>query len=151
MIMGGKWFLSQLREDGFMDDETIRRILSESRTIAVVGLSPKEDRPSHRVASYLISQGFRVIPIHPKATEILGQRAYPFLEDVPDDIKIDVVDVFRKPQETPPIARQAVKRGAKVLWLQEGIVNEEAAKIASEGGLLVVMDRCMLKEHKRLI
>jgi uncharacterized protein len=132
-----------------MDDHMIPDILENSRVIAVVGLSPKEDRPSYRVASYLKDQGYRIIPVNPGASTILGEKAYASLEEIPPEIQLDVVDVFRRTQDTPAIADQAVATGARVLWLQEGIVNEEAAKKAKNAGLMVVMDRCMLKEHRR--
>jgi hypothetical protein len=134
-----------------MEDHAVKQILEGSRTIAVVGLSPKEDRPSYGVASYLKAQGYRIVPVNPGVAEVLGEKAYPSLDRVPPDIRIDVVDVFRRPEEALPIAEQAVERGARVLWLQEGIVNDEAAETARRGGLRVVMNRCMLKEHKRLL
>ncbi len=134
-----------------MDDSMIRDILENARVIAVVGLSPKEDRPSYRVASYLQGHGYRVIPVNPAASTILGEKAYASLKEIPPEIQVDVVDVFRRPEDTPVIADQAVATGARVLWLQEGIVNEEAATKAREAGLMVVMDRCMLKEHHRLL
>lgn len=134
-----------------MEDSAIREILEEAKVVAVVGLSPKEDRPSYRVASYLKGCGYRIIPVNPAVQEVLGERAYGSLEEIPDSIRVDVVDVFRRPQDTPAIAKEAVTRKARVLWLQEGIVSREAEEIASASGLLVVMDRCMLKEHKRLM
>jgi predicted CoA-binding protein len=134
-----------------MDDQTLRGILQSARTIAVVGLSPKEDRPSHRVAAFLKDQGYRIIPVHLSVSDVLEEKAYPSLTEIPEDIQVDVVDVFRRPEDTPPIADEAVARRARVLWLQEGIINEEAAERAQKGGLQVIMDRCMLKEHKRLM
>ena len=128
-------------------DET-KKILTESKTIAVVGLSPKEDRPSYRVADYLKSKGYRIIPVNPNAQEILGEKSYPDLASIPGDI--DVVDIFRKSEDVPPVVDEAIKTGAKAVWMQEGIVNEPAARKARSAGLLVVMDRCMLKEHKKL-
>ena len=133
-----------------MTDQEIRDTLKESRNIAVVGLSPKESRPSFRVASYLKAQGYRIIPVRPGVDEILGEKAYPSLSDIPPDIQIDVVDIFRRPEEVPPIVEEAIMRKAKTVWMQEGIVNEEAAQQAEEAGLRVVMDRCMLKEHQYL-
>jgi uncharacterized protein len=137
-------------EDGSFspDDRRLRALLEESRTIAVVGLSSKPWRASHRVASYLQAAGYRIIPVNPKETEVLGEQAYPSLKDVPEPV--DVVDVFRRAENTPDIARRAVQIGAKALWLQSGIVNEEAGRIAEEGGLSVIMDRCMMVEHARL-
>ena len=130
------------------DDDEIRSILLSAKTIAVVGLSSKPWRPSNEVASYLQSGGYRIIPVNPNETEALGERAYPSLDEVPEDV--DIVDVFRRAEETPPVARAAVRVGAKALWLQDGVVNEEARRIAEEGGLLVVMDDCMMREHRRL-
>jgi len=134
-----------------MEDSAIQEILQRAKVIAVVGLSPREDRPSYRVASYLKGCGYRIIPVNPAVQEVLGERAYGSLGEIPDSIEVDVVDVFRRPEDTPAIAEEAVARKARVLWLQEGIVSQEAKDIASASGLQVVMDRCMLKEHKRLI
>ena len=128
--------------------DEIKKILTESKTIAVVGLSPKEDRPSYRVASYLKSKGFRIIPVNPNAQEILGEKSYPDLRSIPENI--DVVDIFRKSEDVPPVVDEAIQTGAKAVWMQEDIVNEPAAQKARSAGLLVVMDRCMLKEHRKL-
>ena len=130
------------------DDPGLRSILGEARTIAVVGLSSNPERYSFEVASYLQSKGYRIIPVNPNETDVLGERAYPSLMDVPD--KVDAVDVFRRSGETPEIARQAVAIGAKVLWLQNDIVNDEARRIAEEGGLEVVMGVCIMSTHRRL-
>lgn len=127
----------------------IETILRESKTIAVVGLSPKPNRPSHQVASYLQAQGYRIIPVNPRADEILGERSYLHLTQVPEPV--DVVDIFRRSEEVPPIVEAAIAIGARVVWMQEGIVNEAAAERARAAGLMVIMDRCMLKEHRRLI
>ena len=127
-------------------DDTINRIL-KMRTIAVVGLSPKPERASHDVARYLLSQGYKIIPVNPVQEEILGLKCYPNLSAIPEPV--DLVDVFRRPEHCPPIAKEAVAIGAKALWLQLGIANDEAARIASDGGLLVVMDRCIKIEHGR--
>lgn len=126
----------------------LRRILKENRTIAVVGLSADWYRPSYFAAKYMQEHGFRVIPVNPKYEEILGEKCYPDLKSIPD--KIDIVDVFRKPADCVPIAQDAVAIGAKVLWLQLGVVNQEAERIALAGGLDVVMDRCMKIEYARL-
>jgi predicted CoA-binding protein len=131
-------------------DAELRSILGDAETIAVVGLSSKPHRYSYEVASYLQDKGYRIVPINPKETEVLGERAYPSLGDVPSDIDIDVVDVFRRAEETPPVAEAAVARGAKVLWLQDGIVNDDARQIAEGGGLTVVMGTCMKRTSKRL-
>jgi predicted CoA-binding protein len=129
-------------------DEELRSILGSARTIAVVGLSSKSSRPSHEVAAYLQGKGYRIVPVNPNETEVLGERAFASLLDV--DVPVDAVDVFRRAEHTPEIARQAVQVGAKVLWLQEGIVNEEAYRIATEGGLEVVMGACMMRTRERL-
>ncbi len=128
-------------------DETISSIL-KMHTIAVVGLSPKEDRPSIDVARYLLDHGYKIIPVNPGQDEILGHKCYPNLSAIPEPV--DLVDVFRRPEHCPPIAEQAVAISAKALWLQLGIVNDDAARIASNAGLLVVMDRCIKIEHARL-
>ena len=130
------------------NDEELRSILGSAHTIAVVGLSSKPWRPSHEVATYLQGKGYRIVPVNPNETEVLGERAYPRLLDV--DVPVDAVDVFRRAEHTPEIARQAVQIGAKVLWLQEGIVDEEAFRIGTEGGLDVVMGACMMRERTRL-
>jgi predicted CoA-binding protein len=129
-------------------DEELRSILGSARTIAVVGLSSKSSRPSHEVAAYLQGKGYRIVPVNPNETEVLGERAFASLLDV--DVSVDAVDVFRRAEHTPEIARQAVQVGAKVLWLQEGVVNEEAYRIATEGGLEVVMGACMMRTRERL-
>ena len=128
---------------------TIQQILRESKTVAVVGLSPRSDRDSHAVARYLQAQGYRVIPVNPAVAEVLGRKSYPDLVSIGEPV--DLVDVFRRPETVVPIAQQAVSIGAKALWLQLGIVNEEAAEIARLGGLDVVMDRCTHAEHRRLV
>lgn len=127
-------------------EQSINRILAMS-TIAVVGLSPKEERASNGVARYLLDHGYRIIPVNPVQEEILGVKCYPNLAAI--DEPVDVVDVFRRPEHCPPIAEQAVAMGAKALWLQLGIVSDEAARIAATGGLLVVMDHCLKIEHRR--
>ncbi len=129
----------------------LRSLLGEARVIAVVGISSKEWRPSHEVASYLQDHGYRIIPINPNEAEVLGERAYPSLLDIPEDVRVDVVDVFRRPEHTAEVARDAVQVGARLLWLQEGIVSEEAARIAQEGGLDVVMGVCIKKVRQRLM
>jgi len=124
------------------------KILNICRTVAVVGLSPKPDRPSNHVANYLKEQGYRIIPVNTYAGEILGETCYPDLSSIPEPV--DVVDIFRRSEAVPPIVEEAIKIGAKAVWMQEGVINEEAAARAEEAGLLVVMDRCMLKEHRKL-
>ncbi len=126
----------------------LRRILKESRTIAVVGLSADWFRPSYFAAKYMQEHGYRIIPVNPKYTEILGERCYPDLQSIPE--KVDIVDVFRKSADCAPIAKQAVAIGAKTLWLQIGVINEEAQQIAEDAGLSVVVDRCVKIEYARL-
>jgi predicted CoA-binding protein len=120
----------------------------ENHTIAVVGLSPKWYRPSYFAAKYLLDHGYRVIPVNPGHEEILGQRSYPSLLDIPE--RVDVVDLFRKPADVPPLVDQAIGIGARVVWMQIGIVHEEAAERARAAGCEVVMDRCMKIEYARL-
>jgi predicted CoA-binding protein len=126
----------------------LRRILKNNHTIAVVGLSADWYRPSYFAAKYMQEHGFRIIPVNPKYDEILGEKCYPNLKAIPE--AVDIVDVFRKPDDCVPIAEDAVAIGAKVLWLQLGVVNEEAARVAKAGGLEVVMDRCVKIEYARL-
>ena len=130
-------------------DKDLKDILLSTKTIASVGLSGNQEKESYWIASYLKDQGYHVSPVNPTATEILGEKAYPNLESVPE--KIDVVQVFRRPEDVPPVVDAAIKAGAKVVWMQEGIVHEEAAQKAREAGLQVVMDACMRATHRRLI
>ncbi|MHB1325092.1 MAG: CoA-binding protein [Thermoleophilia bacterium] len=129
-------------------EDRIESIIAGARVIAIVGASPNRGRPSHMVMSYLMENGFQVIPIRPKVKEILGRTCYESLMEVP--LPVDVVDVFRKPEACPEIAGAAVAIGAKTLWLQEGIVSNEAARIAREGGLQVVMNHCIKKAHQAM-
>ncbi len=140
-----------MAQEGFdqVDDEQIRQILQQYRYVAIVGLSPKEDRPSFQVAQFLKDHGYHIVPVHPQAQTILGEKVYPRLEDIP--FAIDIVDVFRRPEDTPAVAESAVRIGAKVLWLQLGIQNEIARSIAETGGLQVIEDRCMKIEYRRLL
>jgi predicted CoA-binding protein len=130
------------------DPDELRKIYADTTTIAVVGASEDERKASHTIPRYLQREGFRIIPVNPKGGQILGEKVYPALRDIPESV--DVVDVFRPSPETPDIAREAVAIGAKVLWLQEGIASEEAERIATDGGLKVVMDRCMGETHYHL-
>ncbi|MGD0301050.1 MAG: CoA-binding protein [Bryobacteraceae bacterium] len=123
-------------------------LLRRSRTIAVVGLSSKKFRPSYGVAEYMQTQGYRIIPVNPNESEVLGEKTYRSLEDVPEHI--DIVDIFRRSEFVGPIVDSAIRLGANAIWMQEGVVHEEAAKKARAAGLAVVMDRCILKEHMRL-
>jgi predicted CoA-binding protein len=133
----------------------LRRILGSNRTLAVVGLSPQWHRPSFFAAKYMQSHGYRIVPVNPGATEILGERAYPSVTAAADalaaqGVKIDMVDCFRRSEDIPPLADEAIAIGAKCLWLQLGVVNEAAAAKARAAGLEVVMDRCVKIEHARL-
>lgn len=131
----------------YQDVRVIREILHNAHTIAIVGLSPDTLRPSNFVGYYLQRHGYKVVPVNPKETEILGEKSYASLTDIP--FPVDVVDVFRRPDAVPGIARAAVQIGAKALWLQFGVISREGAEIAEQGGLQVVMDRCMKVEHAR--
>ncbi len=131
------------------NDQMMKDILLSAKTIASVGLSSNPEKESYWIVKYLKDQGYRIIPVNPTADEILGEKAYPDLESVPE--KIDVVQVFRKPEDVPPVVDSAIKVGAKAVWMQEGIVHEEAAQKAREAGLQVVMDACMRVTHRRLI
>jgi predicted CoA-binding protein len=133
----------------YQDPLTIQRVLHSAATIAIVGLSSNELRPSYFVGYYLKRHGYRVIPVNPREQEILGETCYPSLQDVPE--KVDVVDVFRAPDALPGIARDAVAIGASTLWCQFGVINEEGARIAEDGGLTVIMDRCLKIEHARYV
>jgi len=123
-------------------------IIQNSHVIAVVGLSPNPDRPSNEVGRHMQENGFRVIPVNPTAKEILGEVCYPDLTAIPE--KVDVVDIFRRSEDVPPIVEQAIKIGAKSVWMQEGVINEDAALRARQAGLNVVMDSCIWKEYRRL-
>jgi hypothetical protein len=127
--------------------EAIKQILDECRTIAVVGLSSNPRRASNGVARYMREQGYKVIPVNPNETQVFGEKAYPSLSDVPG--KIDLVDVFRRSEEAGAAVDEAIKVGARAVWLQEGVIDHEAAHRAQDAGLLVVMNRCWLKEHRR--
>ena len=131
----------------YQDPETIRAILREAKTIAVVGLSPDPSRDSHGVARYLQLHGYRIVPVNPTATELLGETSYASLGDIP--FPVDVVDVFRRSDAVPAIAEEAVQIGAKSLWLQLGVISQEGAETAERAGLRVVMDRCIMVEHRR--
>lgn len=133
----------------WQDPEVITAVVTGARSVAVLGASPNPARPSHGVAAYLRRAGLRVYPVNPALTELFGVPAYRRLADVPEPV--DVVDVFRRPEFTSDIAAEAVAAGAKALWLQLGVVNEEAARTAAAGGLAVVQDRCLAVEHRRLM
>ncbi|NAS22413.1 CoA-binding protein [Herbidospora sp. NEAU-GS84] len=133
----------------YQEPQDIQRVVNTARTVAVVGLSGNELRASNFVGFYLKRHGFKVFPVNPREKEILGETCYPSLSDIPEPV--DVVNVFRAPDAVPGIAREAVEIGAKALWLQFGVISEEGARIAAEGGLTVIMDRCMKIEHARYL
>jgi len=130
------------------ETDEIRDLLTTAETIAVVGCSPKPTRDSHRVAAYLQRAGYRVIPVNPGHDEILGERCYPKLRSIPDEVAIDIVNVFRRPEHVPAIAADAIARGARALWLQLGVGNAEAERLAAGAGLTVVSERCIKVEHQ---
>lgn len=132
-----------------MDQNQIIHILKTARTIAVVGLSSNPEKDSYPIAEYLQQQGYRIIPVNPTAKEILGEKVYPDLPSIPEPV--DVVQIFRPPEAVPPIVQQAIQIKAKVIWMQTGITNEEAAQAARAAGLEVVEDRCMRVDHRFLI
>jgi uncharacterized protein len=127
--------------------DVIFEILKEYKTIAVVGLSSNPMRPSHGVTEYMQSEGYRIIPVNPNETEVLGEKSYARLEDVPE--KIDIVNVFRRAEEVPPVVESAIRMGAKVVWMQSGIANDEAAEKARAAGLVAIEDACIFVEHQR--
>jgi len=129
------------------EGKVIDEILKSARVIAVVGLSSQRARPSYPVSAYIQAAGYQIIPVNPNETEVLGEKAYAALEDVPD--AIDVVNIFRRPEFVPAVVESAIRVGAKAIWMQEGVIHEQAAQRAREAGLRVVMDRCILKEHRR--
>ncbi|MCU0494321.1 MAG: CoA-binding protein [Chloroflexaceae bacterium] len=131
-----------------MRDDELSQILREAKTIAVVGLSPDQGAASYGVAKYLQRQGYRIVPVNPNASEVLGEKAYPDLLSIP--FEVDVVDIFRRPESVGPHVEEAIQKGVKAVWMQLGIRNEQAAAAARNAGLPVVMDRCMKIEHYRL-
>ena len=130
-------------------DSELREILGTIKTVASVGVSSNPEKPSYGIFHYLKEHGYQMIPVNPTASEILGLKVYPDLASIPQ--KVDVVQVFRKPEDVPPVVEQAIRIGAKVVWMQEGVVNVEAAHQAEAAGLKVVMDRCMMATHERLL
>jgi uncharacterized protein len=129
-------------------EDFIGVILSSAKTIAVVGLSSKRFRASYGVSQYMQAAGYRIIPVNPRETEVLGEEAYPSLESIPKATKIDIVDIFRRSEEALEVVEAAIRIGARAVWMQEGVVNEAAAEKARRAGLAVVMDLCILKEHR---
>jgi uncharacterized protein len=127
---------------------SIPELLHNARTIAVVGLSGKRFRPSYGVSEYMQSAGYRIIPVNPNERQVLGEKSYPSLDDVPE--AVDIVDIFRRSEFVPEIVEAAIRKGAQVIWMQEGVIHEQAAARARQAGLEVIMDRCILKEHRRM-
>lgn len=132
-----------------MQDSQLREILEKARTVAVVGLSDKPDRESYRVAEYLQHRGYKIRPVNPSVSQVLGEKSYASVAQIPEHV--DVVDIFRRPETVGPVIEDAIAAGAGVVWMQLGITNDEAARMAEAAGLQVVMDRCMKLEHQRLI
>jgi len=128
--------------------DEIRELLQRAKTIAVVGLSDNPLRPSHGVSAYMQSQGYRIIPVNPECEEVLGEKSYPSLLEVPE--KVDIVNVFRRSEFVPPVVDQAIQIKAPAIWMQETVIHEAAAKKARAAGIFVVMDRCILVEHRRI-
>jgi uncharacterized protein len=141
--------VSRLNGDRLMDNELLKDILTHAKTIAVVGLSRSPGKESHAVARYLQGQGYRVIPVNPNAEELLGEKSYPDLLSIPEPV--DIVNIFRPSSTIMPIALQAIEINSASLWMQVGIVHHEAARIATQAGMRVVMDRCIMVDHRRLV
>jgi uncharacterized protein len=133
------------------DTDAIRELLFSAKIIAVVGLSSKRTRASFGVSRYIQSVGYRIIPVNPNETEVLGEKAYADLGAIPKDVKIDIVNIFRRPEEVPEVVDAAIRLGEPAIWMQEGVIHEEAAAKARAAGIFVVMDRCLLKDHQRLM
>jgi len=131
------------------DDNQLRNVLKSVHTVACVGVSSNPDKDSYGIFQYLLEAGYNMIPVNPTAHEIMGRRTYPDVVSIPE--KVDVVQIFRKPEDVPPVVEQAIQAGARVVWMQEGIVNQQAAERAEQAGLQVVMNRCMMKTHMRLL
>ena len=133
------------------DDDAIRALFSSAKIIAVVGLSSKRARASFGVSRYMQAAGYRIIPVNPNESEVLGEKAYPDLDAIPKDVKIDVVNIFRRSEEVLEVVDAAIRLGVPAIWMQEGVINDEAAAKARASGIFVVMDRCLLKDHQRLL
>jgi uncharacterized protein len=134
----------------FRDDDAIRALFSSAKVIAVVGLSSKRARASFGVSRYMQAAGYRIIPVNPNEREVLGEKAYADLDSIPKDVKVDVVNIFRRPDEVPEVVDAAIRLGVPAIWMQEGVIHDEAAAKARAAGIFVVMDHCLLKEHQRL-
>ncbi len=132
------------------EPQAVRTVLESARTVAVIGVSDKPDRDSHRVASYLQHVGYRVVPVNPNLDEVLGERCYPNLASIPADIMVDIADVFRRPEFVPETVDAAIARGVPVLWLQLGVNHDEAERLAAVAGMVVISGRCIMIEHRRL-
>ena len=133
-----------------MDDPALRELLSRARTIAVVGLSDKPERDSNEVARYLQGKGYRILPVNPKLTEVLGERSYPSLSAIPPEVRIDIVDIFRRSEEVPPVVEEALARGVGAIWMQLGVEHAGAAARAEAARVPVVMNSCIMVQHRRL-
>lgn len=131
-----------------MSPDQVKQILLDTKIIAVVGMSTRPDRPSQDVSKYMQAHGYRIIPVNPTADEILGEKAYPSLSAIPREIRVDTVQIFLRAQDVPPVVEEAIAIGARVIWMQEGIRNDEAAKRALDAGLQIVQDRCMRAAHR---
>jgi len=132
-------------------DEMIRELLATSKIIAVVGLSSKRFRPSYGVSQYMKNAGYQIIPVNPNESAVIGEKAFARLDEIPKNIRVDIVDIFRRPEEVPEVVNDAIRIGACAVWMQEGVVHEDAAARARAAGLIVVMGRCILKDHQRLL
>lgn len=135
---------------GNPDDVAMRELLEQTRTIAVVGLSDKPERDSNEVARYLKAQGYRIIPVNPMLTEVLGEKSYPSLAAIPMDVPVDIVDIFRRSDQVPPVVDEAIARGTKAVWMQLGVEHPEAATKARTAQITVVENRCIMQDHRRL-
>ena len=135
---------------GTMHDEEVRALLRQTRTVAVVGMSGNPDRDSYQVGAYLKARGYRVIPVNPALKEVLGETAYPRLGAIPPEVRVDIVDVFRRSDQVPPIVVEAIDRRVPAIWMQLGVQNPEAAEAARARGAIVVENRCVMQEHRRL-
>lgn len=133
-----------------VSDEQLRTILSSARTIAVVGLSDKPERDSYTVAEYLQKRGYRIVPVNPMVPEVLGERSYPSLSAIPSETRVDIVDIFRRPEQVPPVVDEALARGKPVIWMQLGVEHAEAAAKARAAGITVLENRCIRVDHQRL-